>query len=45
MVLDPRGDKAKKAEVLGDLKRSGGSLNPNLTGHPSGGEEGSLEAG
>mgnify|MGYP000249872081 CR=1 FL=1 len=45
VVLDPRGDKAKKAKVLGDPKRSGSSLNPNLTGHPSGGEEGSLEAG
>ena len=45
VVLDPRGDKAKKGKVLGDPKRSGSSLNPNLTGHPSGGEEGSLEAG
>ena len=45
MVLVPRGDKTKKAKVLGDPKRSGSSLNPNLTGHPSGGEEGSLEAG
>ena len=45
MVLDPRGDKAKKAKVLGDPKRCGSSLNPNLTGHPRGGEEGSLDAG
>ena len=45
VVLDPRGDKAKKGKVLGAPKRSGSSLNPNLTGHPSGGEEGGLEAG
>ena len=45
MVLDPRGDKAKKGKVLGDPKRCGSSLNPNLTGNLSGGEEGSLEVG
>ena len=31
--------------MLGDPKRCGSSLNPNLTGNLSGGEEGSLEAG
>ena len=40
-----RGDEAKKGKVLGDPKRGGSSLNPNLTGHPSSGEEGCLEAG
>ena len=45
VVLDPRGDKAKKGKVLGDPKRGGSSLNPCLTGNLSGGEEGSLEAG
>ena len=45
MVLDPRGDKAKKGKVLGDPKRCGSSLNPNLTGNLCGGEEGSLEVG
>ena len=45
MVLDPRGDKAEKGKVLGDPKRCGSSLNPNLTGNLSGGEEGSLEVG
>ena len=45
MVLDPRGDKAKKGKVLVDPKWCGSRLNPNLTGNLSGGEEGSLEAG
>ena len=45
MVLDPRGDKAKTGKVLGDPKRCGSSLNPNLTDNLTGGEEGSLEAG
>ena len=45
MVLDPRGDKAKKGKVLRDPKRCGSNLNPNLTGNLSGGEEGSLEVG
>ena len=45
VVLDPRRDKAKKGKVLGDPKRGGSRLNPNLTGHPSSGEEGCLEAG
>ena len=44
MILDPRGDEAKKGKVLGDPKRGGGILNPGLTGNLSGGEEGSLEA-
>ena len=45
VVLDPRGDKAKQGKVLGDPKRGRSSINPNLTGHLSGGEEGSFEAG
>ena len=45
VVLDPRGDKMKKGKVLGDPKRGGSSLNPNLTGNLSSGEEGCLEAG
>ena len=45
VVLDPRGDKAKKGKVLGDPKRGGSSINPNLTGHLSNDEEGRFEVG